>query len=114
METDWDIGYYLGSNGRTLEHLIGTENGIIKCDAIKRMPDDVAYDKACLDIVAVGYRDFVLKGASSKKPSVRSSDPLPKSLDDSAPVVIARRTRITPADLKTHGYKVGCQGCEAV
>ena len=108
METDSDIGYYLGSNGRTLEHLIGTENGIIKCDTIKRMPDDLAYDKSCLAVVAVGYRDFVLKGGPSKKPSVRSSHPHPKSPDNSAAAVIARRTRITPADLKTYGYTVGC------
>ena len=87
METDWGIGYYLGTNGRTLEYLVGTEQGIIKCDTIKRMPDDVAYDKECLEIVKTGYREFVLKGASSKVTATRVSDPLPKNPDESAPAV---------------------------
>ena len=87
METDWGIGYYLGSNGRTLEHLIGTEHGIVKVDTFKRMPDDVCYDKACLEVVSIGYRDFVLKGAMSKVPVVRSSDPLPRNPSGDAPQV---------------------------
>ena len=53
-------------SGRTLEHLKGTRNGIIKCDIFKRMPDDEAYDRACVDVVGIGYRDFVPKGATSK------------------------------------------------
>ena len=42
METDWGIGYYPGSNSRTAEHLIGTEQGIVKVDTFRSMPDDVA------------------------------------------------------------------------
>ena len=34
METDWGIGYYLGSSSRTIEHLIGVEEGIIKVDTL--------------------------------------------------------------------------------
>ena len=59
METGWGIGYYLGSSCRTTEHLIGTEHGIVKVDTFRRMPDDVAYDAACLDTVKVGYRECV-------------------------------------------------------
>ena len=114
METDWGIGYYLSSNSRTLEHLIGTVHGIVKVDTFKRMPDDIAFDKACIDIISVGYREYVLKGAVSKTPLVRASDPLPRNVDASAPQVYARRARINPADLKQFGYTVGCQGCEAV
>ena len=114
METDWSIGYYLGSNGRTLEHLIGSDQGIIKCDTFKRMEDDLAYDKACLETVKVGYREFVLKGASSKMTSTRTSDPLPRNPSGSAPVILARRTRITPNDLREHGYTVGCPGFEFI
>ena len=114
METDWSIGYYLGSNGRTLEHLIGCDQGIIKCDTFKRMPDNVAYDKACLETIKVGYRDFVLKGASSKMTVTRTSDPLPRNPSESAPTIHARRTRITPGDLREHGYTVGCPGCESI
>ena len=65
METDWGIGYDLGSNSRTAEHLIGTEQGIVNVDTFRRMPDDVAYDEACSKIVNVGYREYVCEGASS-------------------------------------------------
>ena len=92
MESEWGIGYYLGSNSRTLEHLIGTEHGIVKVDTFKRMADDVAYDKACIDVISVGYREYVTKGAVSKIPIVRSSDPLPRNADIAAPQIFARRT----------------------
>ena len=114
METDWGIGYYLGSSGRTLEHFIGTEHGIIRVDTFKRMTDDLAYDPACIEIVKTGYREFVIDGSLSKLPTVRSSDPLPRNPSDSAPVINTRRLRITPADLMEHGYTVGCPGCEAL
>ena len=78
------------------------------------MPDDVAYDEACLDIVKTGYREYVCDGAMSTIPSVRSSDPLPRNPDESAQTTIPRRTRITPKDISEHGYTVGCQGCEAI
>ena len=65
METDWGIGYVLGSNSCTAEHLIGTEQGIVKVDTFRKMPDDVAHNEACLKIVNVGYREYVCEGASS-------------------------------------------------
>ena len=114
METDWGIGYYLGSSSRTTEHLIGTEHGIVKVDTFRRMPDDVAYDAACLDTVKIGYREYVCEGATSTMPMIRPSDPLPRNANPSAPVVIPRRTRLMPQDLKKYGYTVGCQGCESV
>ena len=83
METDWGIGYYLGSSGRTLEHFIGTEHGILRVDTFKRMTDDLAYDPACIEIVKTGYREFVIDGSSSKLPTVRSSDPLPRNPNES-------------------------------
>ena len=62
MVNDWGIGYDLGSNDRTAEHLIGTEQSIVKVDTFGIMPDDVAYDEACLKIVNNGYREYFAKG----------------------------------------------------
>ena len=45
-DTEWGTGYDLGSNSRTAEHLIGTEQGIVEVDIFKRMPDDVAHGVA--------------------------------------------------------------------
>ena len=55
-----------------------------------------------------------MRGSVIDNPLVRSSDLLPRNPDKSAPSVIPRRTRITPADLKTYGFTVGCQGCESI
>ena len=41
-KSEWIIGYDLGSSGRTTEHIIGSEHGMIKCDTFKRMQDDLA------------------------------------------------------------------------
>ena len=79
MESDWGMGCFLRMNGRTLEHLIGTENGIIKRDTFRRMLDDEAYDKACLEVVGIGYRNFVLQVATPNVMSSRPSDRLPKN-----------------------------------
>ena len=78
------------------------------------MPNEVAYDKACLKIVNTGYREYVSEGARSGPLVVSSSDPLPRSVDPSALVIVPRRARITPKDLKFHGFTVGYQGCESV
>ena len=64
------------------------------------MPDGVVYDEACLKIVNVGFREYVCEGASSGPLMVRSSDPLLRNIDPSAPIIVPRRTRITPKDLK--------------
>ena len=114
-ESEWSIGYYLEGNSRTTEHIIGSEPGIIECYASNRMQDDIAYDKACLDIVKCGHREYKCEGALSTIPLVRSSDPVLMSPDKSAPTVIPRRTRITPvADLIFYCFTIGCQGCGSI
>ena len=42
--------------------------GIISCTMMRRLHDDLAYDKVCLEEVKVGYRDFACKGAMSDNP----------------------------------------------
>ena len=72
MVTDWGIGYDLGCTGRTMEHLISAEDGVIvKCDTFKRNADDVDYDKQCIENIVVGYRQYVCEGTVSRIPLVR-------------------------------------------
>ena len=116
MDTEWDVGYFVGLSPRTTEYLIATEMGIISCATMRRMPDEMAYDKKCLEIVKVGYRDYVCEGASSTNPRIRMALPMPKNYDP-APMsepAVPRRMRIRPEDLQLHGYTIGCPGCEAV
>ena len=81
MDTEWDVGYLVGFNARTTEYLIGTEMGIISCATIRRLQDDLAYDKQCLEDVNVGYREYVCKGASSTNPRVRWAAPMAENKD---------------------------------
>ena len=116
MDTEWDVGYFVGLSPGTTEYLIATEMGIISCATMRRMPDEMAYDKKCLEIVKVGYRDYVCEGASSTNPRIRMALPMPKNYDP-APMsepAVPRRMRIRPEDLQQHGYTIGCPGCEAV
>ena len=116
MDTEWDVGYLVGFNARTTESLIGTEMGIISCATMRRLQDDLAYDKQCLEDVNVGYREYVCKGASSTNPRVRWAAPMAENKDPMpfGEPAIPRRMRIKPSDLQTHGYTIGCPGCEAV
>ena len=116
MDTEWDIGIYIGTNPRTTEYLVHNETGIISCSTIRRMPDDKAYDPKCVELVSKSYRDYVCEGASSTNPKVRLAVSIP-SLPDPAPAagpIIPRRMRIKPSDLIKFGYTVGCPGCEAL
>ena len=116
MDTEWDVGFYLGSNPRTTEYLVANEAGVISCTTIRRMPDENAYDKSCLEAVLVGHRDYVCNGASSTNPRIRLAVQAPVNHDPS-PIsgpAIPRRMRINPADVVKYGFTIGCQGCEAV
>ena len=52
--------------------------------------------------------------APSKVMAPSVSDPLNRPPDESAPVVLPRRTTNTPADLRAYGYTIRCKGCEAM
>ena len=65
IDTEWDLGYFLGWKLRSTEYLVGTSEGIISCTTMRRLQDDLAYDKACLDEVSIGYRDFVCNARES-------------------------------------------------
>ena len=98
------------------EYLVGTSEGIISCTTMRRLQDDLAYDKACLDEINVGYRDFVCKGAMIENPRMRMAVRMLENRDQ-APITgqsVPRRMRIAPRDLQEHGYTIGCPGCEAV
>ena len=116
MDTEWDVGFYLGTNPRTAEYLVHNEAGVISCSTIRRMQDDKAYDDKCVEAINRSYRDYVCEGSSSTNPRVRMATHMP-SRPDPAPItapIIPRRMRINPSDLMKFGYTVGCPGCEAL
>ena len=65
MNSEWSTGYFVGINGKTTEYLIATADGVFSCAAIRRLPDEEAYNPECINIVKVTFREYVLGGASS-------------------------------------------------
>ena len=61
MNTEWDVGYFLGVNVRTAEYLVGKSGGIYSCCTIRRLQDDLAYNQAIAQDIKTTYRDYVLE-----------------------------------------------------
>ena len=92
----WSTGFFIGVNGRTTEYLVATQEGIFACATIRRLPDDEAYDPACIDIVKVTYREYVLEGARSTPVVVRFGGDQVQNVDTepiTAPMIPRRATQ---------------------
>ena len=57
------IGWFVGIVNRNTEYLIATTDGIIFCSTVRRLPDNEAYDKKCMDEIIVKYTDYVKTGS---------------------------------------------------
>ena len=102
MNTEWSTGFFISINGRTTESLVATQEDFFSCATIRRLPDDVAYDPACIDIVKVTYREYVLEGAKST-PGVGRFGGDPVKNVDTEPItapMIPRRARLKPEDFQ--------------
>ena len=58
-------------NGKATQYCVATSEGIFSFATIRRLPDDEAYDPACIGLVKITYRDYVLEGARSTPVGVR-------------------------------------------
>jgi hypothetical protein len=107
MNTEWSTGFFVGVNGKTTEYLVATEEGIFSCTTIRRVPDDEAYDPACIDKITSTYRDYVLGGASSSPATVRFTENIAKNPDAEpvAPAFAPRSARLRPDDFKRKSQK---------
>ena len=114
LDTDWNVGYFLGTTERSNEYLVGTSSGITACSTIKRMTDDLAYDASCIEEVGVTYSEYICDGATTTNPRVRFASPAqPNPNPMSVGLAFApRRMKIGQADLEKVGYIIGCPGCE--
>ena len=116
LNGDFRDGIFLGIIWRTTEYLIGTPDGIFKCNTVKARPVESAYDPNCFEYIKVRYEDFVLEGAKSQGARLRFADPSVAVAID-PPIARAgnewapRRAYLKPADFVKHGYTVGCPGC---
>lgn len=110
LDSDWGIGAFLGVISRTTEFLIGNKSGIFKCRTIRKMTKEKAYDDNILDIIKVGYLEYIMDGARTTPPRVRFAEPESRKTSDNKDV-IPRRLRLTPEDFATQGFTQRCPGC---
>ena len=98
MNTEWDTGFFVGINGKTIEYLVATEEGIFSCATIRRLPDDESYDPKCIQLINTTYRDYVVEGARSSPVGIRFGENHSKNAESepmTAPMV-PRRARLKP------------------
>ena len=99
---------------RTTEFIIGTPEGVFKCNTVKQRPQEAAYDAKCFEYVTTCYNDYILEGAKTSGATVRFAEPANKD----GPVTVdiptrsgaewaPRRVYLKPDDFVTRVYTEG-------
>ena len=115
----WHAGVWLGRKWGTLEHYIGTEDGVISCRAVQRRKSDERWRKD--STMAVQGTPWSPKPSEAEK-----KDPeiyFPEDMDGEAPKAIQdnfnpdtaarpRRMKNCVKDLRKYGFTKGCSRCE--
>ena len=111
IDSDWNSGIWLGVRGRTGEHIIGTNEGVVKAWSVKRRPDEEKWDMAAVNAV---------KGTPARPKPGRDDPRIPIRIDlprrigsgvDQPPGFVPRRVYIKKRDYEEYGYTPGCEGC---
>ena len=63
MDSEWDSGFFVGINPKTIEYLIAKATGVFSSATIRRLQDDKAYDASIIEEVKVKYREYVISGS---------------------------------------------------
>ena len=84
---------------------------------VRRLPDNEAYDKKCMDEMIVKYTDYVKTGTRTAPIAVRFTPTSNEIAPDPHPIpttCVPHAAYSKPKDLMTHGYAGGCKGCEYI
>ena len=108
-------GLCVGIVNRSTEYLIATKDGIISCSTVRRLPDNEAYDKKCIEEIDIKYADYVKTGFWTALIAVRFTPTSNEIAPDPHPIpttCVPRAAYSKPKELTIHGYTGGCKGCE--
>ena len=83
--------------GRSAEFVIGNEDGVFKCQTIRRVSWEDAYDPSCLGMITVTVAEFVKSGARTTPVRVRFME---GPLGDNPAVQIPTRKNFVPRRVK--------------
>ena len=118
MEARWEEGFYFGRLWRTNEAIVGTEHGIVKASAIKRVGAHRRWDAEGLGRVrGVPWKWRPEADDAPKELRVRWLDEDEK-IDGKAASqdseIRVYRMRLRREDFVKHGFTEGCPGCMAI
>ena len=116
---DWRDGIFLGVIWRTTEYLIGTADGVYKCNTVKPRPNGSSYDPQCIEYIKIKYGEYVLGGAKSHGARLRFAEPGEPAVPAGSVPIQARggnkwaprRMYLPPTYFTAYGYTQGCPGC---
>ena len=132
IEAKWEKGLWLGTAREANETLIGTKEGVTRCYAIKRMPEEDRWNAAEIsglkgtpqqpNPMKVGLHiptrlpsDAALGGGTdgaAAEGDEETSEAIPEATAP-FPDPLVRRTPITYKEIDKYGLTPGCVGCEA-
>ena len=79
---------------------------------MRRLSDNEAYDKKCIDEIDVKYTDYVKTGSRTAPIAVRLTPTWNKAAPDPNPIpttFVPRAAYLKPKDFMTHGYIGNCK-----
>ena len=116
--SDWHFGVWLGHTRDSNEMLVGTEHGVRRTYAVKRLPEEERWNKDKVkNLVGTPRQPDPKRGGLQVPVQVRFEEEEPKEAPiETKPSLkegLTRRVFITDRDLKKYGYTEGCVGCES-
>ena len=113
MEPKFFAGIWLGVCPRTDEALIGTKEGLVRANTVKRKPLETAFvadELLSVKITPAGMERRVMHGAGAEDDGEQDVVKLDRT--EEAPGV--KRMKIMKGDFDEIGFTDGCPGCNAV
>ena len=114
-------GYWMGLVDGISESLILTPTGLVRCRTIRRRPPGERWNSALLKIDNISELQPNGVQPGETRIGIRAPvhiDPVPGEPAlrvPSCPVLrVPRRTQLLRHDFQTHGYTIGCPGCDSI
>ena len=80
------VGWFVGIVDRNTEYMIATTDGIMSCSTERRLPDNEAYNKKCIDEIDVKCTDYVKTGSRTAPIAVRFAPTSHEAAPDPNPI----------------------------
>ena len=111
-DSEWAEGIFLGVASDSIQAIIGTPAGVVKCNDYRVNPDG-RWNRKLIEQMNTSFESYINPKESNPDQVVIAADikddPTAPQMPDMS--VTVRRMRLEPRDFQVHGYTAGCQGC---